>query len=137
MPPAPAHPPVGNLIGDESIVRRSAGHVNAGPSDRAPTATQTRAPSPFRRRIGREWGDLVDGPALRDDAVRLGELRLTALEDRLAGDLEAGLDRSVTGDLRALAAEHPFRERLRAMLVVALHRQGRSSEVVSVPLRGG
>ena len=81
---------------------------------------------------GAPWGDLADVPALRDDADRLEELRLAALEDRLVGDLAAGRERSVTGELQSLVDQHPFRERLRVMLMVALYRQGRSADALQL-----
>ena len=44
---------------------------------------------------------------------RLEELRLSALEARIEADLELGRHADLVGELEALVAEHPLRERLR------------------------
>ena len=85
--------------------------------------------------------DLWRGPALADFAyepfaqapiVRLEELRLTALEDRIDADLALGHHGGLAGELEALVAEHPLRERLRAQLMLALYRSGRQAEALDV-----
>ena len=79
------------------------------------------------------------GPALADFAFepfaqteisRLDELRLGALEDRIAADLELGRHAQLVGELEVLAAEHPLRERLRGHLMLALYRCGRQAEAL-------
>lgn len=69
---------------------------------------------------------LQGGPAAEVD--RLAALRLTALEERIDVDLELGRHAAVAGELEALAAEHPCRERLHAQLVHALYRAGRQAD---------
>jgi DNA-binding SARP family transcriptional activator/ABC-type glycerol-3-phosphate transport system substrate-binding protein len=78
---------------------------------------------------GMPWGDLADEPALRADVERLRELRMAALEDRLEADLMVG-SRAVVGELKALAASHPLRERLGGLLMLALYREGRQAEAL-------
>jgi DNA-binding SARP family transcriptional activator len=89
----------------------------------------------------REALGLWRGPALADFAyepfaqapiVRLEELRLTALEDRIDADLALGRHGGLAGELEALIAEHPLRERLRAQLMLALYRSGRQAEALDV-----
>ena len=89
----------------------------------------------------REALSLWRGPALADFAyepfaqapiVRLEELRLTALEDRIDADLALGRHGGLAGELEALVAEHPLRERLRAQLMLALYRSGRQAEALDV-----
>jgi DNA-binding SARP family transcriptional activator len=79
------------------------------------------------------------GPALADFAFapfahahigRLDELRLEALSDRIAADLELGRG-DVVGELEALVAEHPLRERLRGQLMLAIYRSGRQAEALA------
>src|SRR5215210_7235026 len=71
------------------------------------------------------------GPPLADFAFesfalgeigRLEELRLALLEDRIDADLGCGRHAELVGELEALVAEHPLRERLRRQLVLALYR---------------
>jgi DNA-binding SARP family transcriptional activator/ABC-type glycerol-3-phosphate transport system substrate-binding protein len=72
---------------------------------------------------GTPWGELGDQEPLRADAERLRELKLTVSEDRLAADLALGRAGSVIGELRGLVSDHPLRERLRALLMVALYQE--------------
>ncbi|HEX6467973.1 MAG TPA: BTAD domain-containing putative transcriptional regulator [Streptosporangiaceae bacterium] len=69
---------------------------------------------------------------LRDEAARLDELRLTALQERLAIDLDLNRHADLVPELRALIAEHPLRERFRAQLMVALYRSDRQAEALQV-----
>src|SRR4051794_32976442 len=64
--------------------------------------------------------------------ARLDELRLTALEDRCDAELRCGHGVEVIGELRALAARHPLRERLRSQLMLALYRAGRQADALDV-----
>ena len=64
------------------------------------------------------------------EAERLEEKRLQALEDRLAADLARGHHQEVIPELQVLVGEHPFRERLRALLMEALYRSGRQTEAL-------
>jgi predicted ATPase/DNA-binding SARP family transcriptional activator len=79
------------------------------------------------------------GPALADvahesfaqgEVARLTELRLAAVEDRIEADLALGRHAAVVGELEALVAEHPLRERLRGQLMRALYRSGRQAEAL-------
>ncbi len=81
------------------------------------------------------------GPALADVAfesfaqgeiARLDELRLAALEERIDARLSAGEHPLVVAELEQLAAEHPSRERLVELLMLALYRCGRQSDALEV-----
>jgi predicted ATPase/DNA-binding SARP family transcriptional activator len=61
---------------------------------------------------------------------RLEELRLALLEDRIDADLACGRHAELVGELEALVAEHPLRERLRRQLVLALYRGGRQVDAL-------
>jgi class 3 adenylate cyclase len=80
---------------------------------------------------GPALGGLANAP-LRREADRLDEARLQAVEDRIEADLGLGHARDVVPELRALIAEHPFRERLRAQLMRALFAAGRQTEALDV-----
>ena len=73
----------------------------------------------------------VEGPA-RGELERLTELRLAALEDRLEAGLALGRHAGLVGELRTLAAAHPYRERPRALLMLALYRSGRHADALAV-----
>ena len=84
--------------------------------------------------------DLWRGPALADfagepfavaNATRLEELRLGALEDRIAAELALGEHARLVGELEALVAEQPLRERPQALLMRALYGAGRQAEALA------
>src|SRR5829696_1848525 len=71
-----------------------------------------------------------DEPFARVERPRLEELRLAAHEDRIEADLALGRDAQLTGELDALVARHPLRERLRAQQMRALAGSGRQAEAL-------
>jgi DNA-binding SARP family transcriptional activator len=87
----------------------------------------------------REGLGLWRGPALAEVADegfaqaernRLEELRVAALEDRLAADLDLGGHAAAVAELEELAGRYPFRERLHGLLMLALYRSGRQAEAL-------
>jgi predicted ATPase/DNA-binding SARP family transcriptional activator len=87
----------------------------------------------------REALSLWRGPALADFAyesfaqaaiARLEEIRLAALELRIDADLVVGRHDELVTELEALVAEHPLRERLRSLHILALYRSGRQAEAL-------
>jgi DNA-binding SARP family transcriptional activator len=62
------------------------------------------------------------------EVARLVELRARAIEERAGALLELGRPEDVVGELEAQIALEPFRERLRALLMLALARAGRPVE---------
>jgi WD40 repeat protein/DNA-binding SARP family transcriptional activator len=77
---------------------------------------------------GRPLADLEFEPFARVEVERLEELRLAALEERIEAELALGRQLALVSELEALVAEHPYRERFRAQLMVALYRCGRQAE---------
>jgi DNA-binding SARP family transcriptional activator len=82
---------------------------------------------------------LWHGPALADFTYEpfaqraiaaLEELRLTAIEDRIDADLALGRHGELVAEIEELTEAHPFRERLRAHLMLALYRAGRQEEAL-------
>lgn len=73
----------------------------------------------------------VPGPLAEIHRARLTELRLTAMEDRFEALLTSGRPTALTGELAALVAEYPFRERLRAAQMAALYLAGRQAEALA------
>jgi DNA-binding SARP family transcriptional activator len=81
------------------------------------------------------------GPALREfraepfaerAADRLEDMRLSALEERLHAELEAGAAAAVIPDLEALVDAEPLRERPRELLMLALYRAGRQADALEL-----
>ena len=79
---------------------------------------------------GPALADLAFEPFARAEINRLEELRMGALEDRIAADLALGRDAELVGELDALVSEHPLRERPRQQLMLALYRCGRQAEAL-------
>jgi DNA-binding SARP family transcriptional activator len=74
----------------------------------------------------------VPGPYAESRRVKLAELQLAAEEERLAIDVAAGEHAIAIAELRALLAEHPFREGLSESLMLALYRAGRQADAFTV-----
>jgi DNA-binding SARP family transcriptional activator len=101
---------------------------------------QARAAEPEERaQLLHEAAALWRGPPLSDFAyepfaqhaiAELEELRLTALESRVDADLSLGRT-GLVAEIDALVKEHPFRERLRALQMLALYREGRQAEALA------
>ena len=81
---------------------------------------------------GAPYGEFRDEDFAVGDAVRLEELRLGAIEERIDAGLALGHHEDQVGRLEALCAEHPLRERLRSQLMVALYRSGRQPDALRV-----
>ncbi|MGY5128283.1 AfsR/SARP family transcriptional regulator [Streptomyces nigrescens] len=77
----------------------------------------------------------VPGPFAAAQRSALRERRLAAVEARSAAELALGGHTLVVEELRALAEEHPQRERLQELLMTALHETGRQTEALSVYTR--
>jgi DNA-binding SARP family transcriptional activator/tetratricopeptide (TPR) repeat protein len=85
--------------------------------------------------------DLCRGPALADftyepfaqaEIARLEELRMSGIEERTDTELAFGHAAQLVGELEALVARHPFRERFRGQLMLALYRSGRQADALAV-----
>lgn len=79
---------------------------------------------------GPALADLGDQPSLLAEAARLNELRIEAQEDRIEGLLSIGDQATAIGALELLLADHLLRERLWALLMLALYREGRQAEAL-------
>jgi DNA-binding SARP family transcriptional activator/tetratricopeptide (TPR) repeat protein len=74
----------------------------------------------------------IDRPFAEIEAARLEERRLMVTEEHIGLELDLGRHEELVGDLLALVRAHPLRERLRSLLMLALHRAGRRAEALAV-----
>ncbi len=135
------------VLPPSTLVTRSPGYLLAVPPeavdvqrfermlDEAWHAQPARAATLLREALelwrGPPLAEFVDEPFARAEADRLHDLRLRALEERFDADLALGRDAELVGELMALIAEHPYRERLRSKLMLALYRAGRQPEALA------
>ncbi|MEV5773402.1 AfsR/SARP family transcriptional regulator [Streptomyces antimycoticus] len=91
-------------------------------------------------RVLREGLGLWRGPALADlvedglvwpEPAAWENSRLNALEDLFEAELACGRHHAVLGELQAVAAAEPTRERLSCQLMLALYRCGRQTEALA------
>jgi YVTN family beta-propeller protein len=85
---------------------------------------------------GRPLGDLETAPFAQAESLRLEELRLGALEERIEADLALGRHADLVPELEGLVSQEPLRERLRWQLMLALYRCGRQADALDVYRKG-
>ena len=104
-------------------------------------AARVQGDAAAARRLLDDGLGLWRGPALADAAyesfaqteiARLEELRVAALEERIDARLEQGEHPLVVAELEQLSAEHPSRERLVGLLMLALYRCGRQADALEI-----
>ncbi len=134
-------------LGRDVIATRSPGYildVDATQTDvgRFEQLVETaRAAEDAESRAGllREALSLWRGPALADlayegfaaaEAARLEELRAAVREDLIDAELELGRHADLVPELEELVELHPFDERARAQLMLALYRAGRQADAL-------
>ncbi|MFI0424924.1 BTAD domain-containing putative transcriptional regulator [Spongiactinospora sp. 9N601] len=136
------------VLGADRIVRRHGGYllaVRQGELDLHRFASLADGGAAALRRgdhdkaagLLREALALWRGPAYAeleagDDAPRLEEWRLTTLENRIEADLALGRGPDLVAELVGEVAAHPLRERLRGQLMLALARNGRRAEALTL-----
>jgi predicted ATPase/class 3 adenylate cyclase/DNA-binding winged helix-turn-helix (wHTH) protein len=74
--------------------------------------------------------DLAYEPFAQGEIARLEDLRAGALEQLIEAKLTLGRHAEVIAQLEALIAEYPYRERLRAQLMLALYRCERQADAL-------
>ncbi|WP_062217479.1 BTAD domain-containing putative transcriptional regulator [Streptomyces sp. NBRC 109706] len=109
----------------EDLATRGQELLHDHPDQAATTLTQALA---LWR--GTPFTDL-DVPQLADWAQRLTERRITAQETLYEARITCGQETAVIAELTALVREHPLRERLHGLLMIALHRSGRQSDALA------
>ncbi len=79
---------------------------------------------------GRPLADLAYEPFAQREIARLDDLHIAALEQLIEAKLELGRHGEVVAELEGLIAEHPYRERLRGQLMLALYRCDRQADAL-------
>ena len=116
----------------------SCGSIPSSSTSAASSGSSSEAGAQRRRRGARGAGAVPRRPAGRPgrravrgaEIRRLEELRETAAELAIEADLAAGRHHEVVGEIEALLAENPLRERLHAQRMLALYRCGRQAEAL-------
>ena len=84
----------------------------------------------LRLRRGEPLAEFTYAGFFDAERARLDELTLVAIESRAGADLGLGRHGELAGELEALCREHPLRERLWELLILALYRSGRQAEAL-------
>lgn len=79
---------------------------------------------------GAAFEEFAEHDWARPEATRLNELHILAQEVLLEARLALGEHAGLVGELEALVARHPMRERFWHQLITALYRSGRSAEAL-------
>ena len=79
---------------------------------------------------GAPLADLAYEPFAQAEIARLLDLRVAAEEQLIDAKLALGRHAEVIGPLEAMVEEHPYRERLRAQLMLALYRADRQADAL-------
>jgi DNA-binding SARP family transcriptional activator len=136
------------LLGDSVIVTRAPGYVLAVEPEQVDSLRFERMiaeahAAPAEERAAKLEQALAShrGPPLTDlayepfasaEVARLEELELSAREGLIEVRLEMGWHAQVVPELEQLVARAPYRERLCAMLMLALYRSGRQADALAV-----
>jgi DNA-binding SARP family transcriptional activator len=81
---------------------------------------------------GPAFAGFLDCELVTVEATRLEQHRLSIHEQWAETELELGRHRELIENLTELAETHPYRETLRAQLMLALHRSGRRAEALEL-----
>src|SRR3984885_10630332 len=84
----------------------------------------------LRRRRGEPLAEFTYASFFDAERAHLDELTLVAIESRAGADLGLGRHGELAGELEARCQEHPLRERLWELLILALYRSGRQAEAL-------
>ncbi len=138
------------LLGPDRLARRPAGYVlRVGPGEldlstfeelvasaqqlrpRDPAAAATALDQALGLWRGAVLADLRYAPFAAGVTDHLEERRLAAIEQKAEAELAAGPGHEPGPELEQLVGDHPTRERMVALLMLALYRAGRQSDALA------
>ncbi|MET0234333.1 MAG: BTAD domain-containing putative transcriptional regulator [Kibdelosporangium sp.] len=111
----------------EALAAQGRQHLEAGETSVA-ARTLTRARNLWR---GEPLSDCRPTAWAQQESARLGDIFLTVRENLCSAKLSLGEHAEVVAELGTLVRQHPFRERLWELLMLALYRSGRQGEALS------
>jgi DNA-binding SARP family transcriptional activator/WD40 repeat protein len=123
-----ARPDQVDVVSFERLVKDGQGTLAAG--DPLGAAEKLRQALALYR--GPPLADLSLLEFVQPEVRRLEDLHLVALTERVDADLALGRDAEVISELEGLIDSHPFQERLRAQLMLALYRSGRQADALDL-----
>jgi predicted ATPase/DNA-binding SARP family transcriptional activator len=126
------------LLGDDAIVTRGRAYelrLSPGAVDAERFEHALRDPDADPRATLRLWrgpalADVAEEPFAATEIRRLDELRISAQEAAIDGDLRHGRHAEALTELEALLADNPLRERLHAQRMLALYQSGRQADAL-------
>jgi YVTN family beta-propeller protein len=75
--------------------------------------------------------DAGDGPVVSAERTRLEARRTASVVQRADAELSLGRHAALVSELEQLCGQHPFEERLRGQLMLALYRSGRQADALA------
>jgi DNA-binding SARP family transcriptional activator len=125
------------LLGSAAIVTRAPGYIlDVEPEQvdvlRFERLVRGRQPERAIALLrGSPLADVATEPFAVSEIGRLEELELVAREELIELRLEEGRHAEAVPELERLVADHPYRERLRSLLMLALYRSGRQADALA------
>jgi serine/threonine protein kinase/WD40 repeat protein len=107
----------------EHLLHRARGNVD-------PNATALMLADALELWRGPALADLASEPSLMGEVARLEELRLQAVEEKIAAELQLGHLADVVAELETLTRTYRLRERLWGQLMLALYRLDRQADAI-------
>ena len=117
-----------DIVRFEQLVAKGRRDLDAGEMGSA--AEQLRGALALRR--GEPLAEFAFSEFADGERARLEELTFLAIEGRVDAQLALGQHGELVGELEALCVQHPLRERLWELRMVALYRSGRQADALRV-----
>jgi DNA-binding SARP family transcriptional activator len=119
------------LVGRDQLDLRRFEHLVAESETAEPRVAAERLRQALGLWRGPPLDELGDVPFAMPAIARLEELRTSAVERRIDADLALGRHADLVAELGPLVGQHPFRERFRCQLMLALYRSGRQADALA------